>query len=544
MSSGRVRAGAWIGEGAAFGAVGACATLVIYGAMRSRPEWLAWPEYVIVRVLESGLGLLLEPYVLLVERRGYVLLPFIAALLIWRRTRRILVAALGAVVMIESARLAALACFSTYVMQPTAGLLTVPVAAVPAAYIAWRRRWPVLAVAVFAFGLCAGVALALPLQHDYPAIVSPLHRFVPSALASLACAWVIARWLIDPAERGLRRFRRLWGLCSIAVSCLFMIAITTSWFRPRPAPPTRLLGGSAYDVYVTGTPPVLVWTDTEHVHVVTDPYGAARDGYELSAADGRTPQRIWASPSDGFYVQMQGSIGWWKAPPRGQRIASAPAVTFQDDILQDGSPWAFAEDPSTRRVFMMSQWQSHYAVMDRDTGALTTTGRFSTALQGAWHATPDLPARRVYISSALADGNLYELDLDSLAIVRRAGAVDVHEMVLDPERHLVWGARPLTGQVVGLDDTSLRVRYRIHAGFATRDLQRDPRSDVLYTCSMPGDVFRIDSERHVAERLTWCGRLCRNLYLDVERETLWAATDDGICRIPLAPADARATMNR
>jgi hypothetical protein len=95
--------------------------------------------------------------------------------------------------------------------------------------------------------------------------------------------------------------------------------------------------------------------------------------------------------------------------------------------------------------------------------------------------------------------------------------------------------------VIGVDSDTFRVRYRIRTGFGSRDVQRDPRTGDLYSCSLFGDVFRIAAPFTSAERIAWCGRVCRNLYLDPQHDTLWAATDDGICRIPLPVATATAS---
>lgn len=523
-----------IGDGAFLGAGGAFLTLLSYWwAARWQPTWVPLPERILLTVMGSGLGIVFEPLDLLVLRSGYLWLPILAALVAWRRTRPLVAVVLGAVLLIESARLAALACFSVYLMDPWLGLLSVPCALLPALFLTRWRRWPILSTVMLAFGLGVGVALGVVFQHDFPAVVSPLDRFVPIALASLLIAWLISTRTEAARSAGIGRFVRMWGLLAICVSCILIIVITTDRFRPRSAPPHRFLAESSYDVHMTGEPAELVWTDTVQSHVLTNPYGESHGGYVLAAGDHRCPQRIWASPTDGIYIQMLKSVGWWKAPPSGEQFSQDSAVEYRNDLLEDGSPQAFAEDPVTRRVFMMSQWGSHYVVMDRDTGITRATGRLSTAFLGGWHSLPVLPSRRAYISSALEDGGLYELNLDSMETTRKAAGLYLYETVLDPENHMLWGARPLTGEVIGVDSETFTVVSRIRTGFGSRDLQRDPGTGILYTCSLFGDVFRVDPASRTAARIAWCGRLCRNLFLDVARETLWAATDDGICRIPL-----------
>jgi hypothetical protein len=540
MRSVRARVENLMGDAACLGAGLAYLVLLVYAATQGHPRWVALPERVLLEGLNTGFRLMFEPIELLVEHRGYRFLPILALALAWRRTRPVVAVALGALLFVECSRLAAFACFSVYVMDHALGLLSVPLALVPAA-VARRGRWPILSIAVLAGGLCVGVAIGVLFQHDYPTTVSPLHRFVPTALVSLLGAWLISTRIADVDSSGVGRLVRLWGLSAVCVSCVIMIGIWTYQLRPRGAPRYRLpvSADGAYDLFLTGEPPQLIWTDTEQIHVLTNPYGASHEtSYVLAGGDHRTPQRVWASPSDGFYIQMLGAIGWWKSSPHGEPLSPTPAVEFRDHLLQDGSPCGFAEDPVSRSVFTMSQWMSHYVVMDRDTGSVRRTGRVSTAFQAAWHATPALPSRIAYVSSALGDGGLYELNLDSWAITPKAPALYVYETVLDDAQHLLWGARPVTGEVVGVDSRTFDVRYRIHTEFGIRDVQHDPRTGALYTCSMYGHVFRVDVASQTAAEIAWCGRLCRNLFLDAQQNTLWAATDDGICRIPLAPGNA------
>lgn len=523
-----------IGDGAYLGAGAAYLTLLSYWlAARWQSTWVALPERILLTVLGSGIGIVLEPLDLLVLRSGYRWLPILAALLAWRRTRPVVVAVFAAFLMIESARAAAVTCFLVSVLDRSFGLLSVPCALLPAVLLAHWRRWPIMSTIILACGLGVGVVLGVVFQHDFPAIVSPLDRFVPIALASTLIAWLISIRTDSMPSAGMARFLRMWGLCAICVSCVLVVGITTGRLGPRSAPRDRFLSQSSYDLFLTGEPTQLVWTDTEHIHVVTDPYGDGHDTYLLAGGDHMSPQRIWPSPTDGLYVQMLSHIGWWRVPPSGQQFPQAPAVEYRNDLLQDGSPCALVEDPVTRRVFMMSQWGSRYFVMERDTGITSATGRLPTAFLGGWHSTPDLPSRRAYISSALEDGGVYELNLNSMEATRKAAGLYMYETVLDPEHHVLWGSRPLTGEVIGVDGETFDVLFRIPTGFGSRDLQRDSRTGALYTCSLFGDVFRINVASRSAARIAWCGRLCRNLFLDSARAVLWAATDDGICRIPI-----------
>ena len=68
---------------------------------------------------------------------------------------------------------------------------------------------------------------------------------------------------------------------------------------------------------------------------------------------------------------------------------------------------------------------------------------------------------------------------------------------------------------MAIDTRTYEMRHRVSVQFGLRDLQRDPDSGDLYTCSeIFGDVFRIDRHTLRSSRVGWCGRLCRGLYVD------------------------------
>ncbi|MDX2167118.1 MAG: hypothetical protein SF182_08650 [Deltaproteobacteria bacterium] len=524
-----------MGDGALLGAAIAYLTLVGHWlAARWAPGVVFLPEWIVVNVMGTGLGVIFEPIDLLIVRRGYLALPLVALALLWRPTRTVVAAVVALLLFVESARLVALSCLAIYVMHHASGLLSVPLAVALAALLVRWRRWSILASIVLTVGFCFGVGFGIVFQHDYPEVVSPLHRFVPIAAATLALALLVA-WRVpaQPTAPGAR-FLRTAGVMTLGASCLLMIALVSDRLAARPPSPHRFLPGSSYEVFLTPDARALLWTDTEELHVFTDPYGATHDEYVLSGATHRTPQRIWPSPTGGVFVQMLLSVGWWKPPPPDERFAAEPAVLYRDAAMADGSPCGFFENPFARSVFLINQWGSRYFVFDRDSGALRDTGRFSSAVMGAWHATPDLASRRAYLSSALQDGGLYEVDLDSMAIHRRAAGLYLYETIVDGDGALLWGARPVTGEVIGVERDGFTVRHRFRTGFGSRDLQRDPRTGDLFTCSLFGEVSRVRPAAGTVETLGWCGRLCRNLFLDPAHDALWAATDDGICRFALA----------
>ena len=296
-----------VGDGACLGAGAALLTLLSYEvAIRWYPPAASLPEQLLVVVMGTGPSMIFEPFDLLILRGGYICLPIILIALVWRRSRSIVLAVLGLLLMFETARLTAFATFSVYVMHHGLGFLVAPLAVLPAVCLTRWQRLPILSIVLLTGGLCVGVLVATFFQHDFPDVVSPVHRFIPATIVAVVIAWLVSIPLRDMRSVTLRRFAHIWGLATICVACIIFVAIATQWLRPRVAPPSRFLSQSAYDVRVTGEPPVLVWTDTEEIHVLTEPYGQTHHSYMLSGGHHRTPQRLWPSATDGFYVQMLG----------------------------------------------------------------------------------------------------------------------------------------------------------------------------------------------------------------------------------------------
>lgn len=531
---------------AAFAGSGAAFLLVCAYAVASRdPRWVAVPERLFLTLFGSAPRVALGVALSLVKHPGWFAPPILALLMVFRRTRPIGLAALGATLALATAWLAAFIIAFAYTLHHTLGLACAVLAVIPAVACAWWRRCPVISVAILALGFSVGMTLSGPLNHDGAVWIPVLNVFIPFASGSLAVAGFVA-WLAAkraaPPPVTVHRLMQMWGLWAICAGSATVVGIAAWELRVRERPAIRVLDEWAYDLYVTGEPPQLVWTNRERVQVLTDPYGTTHERYVIDEnSKAEYPQRIWPSPTDGFYVQGMYSVGWWKTPLGGAPIAKQPAAQFRNEaMMKDGSVWVFAEDPATRRAFTISEWRSQYAVLSLDTGDVVAKGSLSSALWPAWYVAPDLGRRLLYVSSAMDDGGLYQVDLDSLAITRKASELNLYEIVFDRERNLLWGARPLTGEVVGVDIRTFEVVHRILTGPGARDLQRDPSTGDLYTCSfLYGDVYRVEAATQKASKIGWCGRLCRNLFLDTQRDTLWVGTRDAICRIPIHESATR-----
>jgi len=469
--------------------------------------------------------------------RAALVLLLVAALVVGRRTRRLLV---GAVVAASAAWIAAFACAAAYALDPAMGLLTTLVALVATAVLARRRTWSIAAMVLLASGLLVGFFLAqnvLMVRPEVTGGISPLYGFLPAAMVSLVTAHVLSRRRPDPPMGSARRLMRFWGLCTVSLCVTSSVAIETVRVRSRLPDPTatRVTDEFTYDVRVEGQPPAVVWTNRKRIQVLENAYGDTHRRYALDDSAG-FPERIWSSRNGGFYIQSGRSIGWWSPAPDSQPIPARPSAAF---LAADWVPAAFVEDPNSLRGLLVSEWLSQYAVVDRDTSTPLASGAFSGAVWSWPYATVDPSARVAFISTGMDDGHLYVFDFHALRITRAAPNLYLYETVLDPAAGLLWGARPFTGEVLGVDTHTLEIRHRIPVEPMVRDIQRDTETGDLFTCSfMFGDVFRIDRRTLAPSNIGWCGRFCRNLFFDARQRTLWVATADGLCRIALSGSAA------
>lgn len=469
----------------------------------------------------------------------WLLAPLVlpAALLVARKTRAVTWAVLAVAGEIVGAWLSAILVGTCLALGPWQGILATLLALPVAALLARIPRWSISAMTILTAGLLLGAGVSVLFNDDTLAVTNVETRYLSCAAASLLLALATVALTKTRAARSWRRIAELWGLCAVClVSMVVAVLVRQQLHRVRFDTTHQFVADWAYDLLVTGEPPVLIWTDKSRLRVLTDPYGARHTRYELPD-EVHFPQRIWPSPTNGFYVQTIHAVDWWPTPRGGARITDDPARTYiKPPNFGRGPPWAFAEDALRHRVFMTSEFWSYFVAMDGDSARVGHDGQLSHSFWPAMHATPDAKARILYLSSCVGDGDLYALNLDTWQVVGHAANLFAYETVLEPERQLLWGARPLAGDVVAVDTRSLEVRQRIPVAFGTRELSRDPRSGDLYTCGfVSGEVYHLDARSGRATAMGRCGEACRNLYLDVPRDTLWVATRDRICRLPAPP---------
>lgn len=465
----------------------------------------------------------------------------LAVLWLWRGTRPFAARCTSAVFAAGGAWGAALTCAMTYGFTPAAGLVLPAVAVLPAVWLA-HRSVSITAVLVFTTGLGIGVFCAQIAWLGWFIVYSPLYGFLPAALLAFVSAWIVAGVQRRNSTRAAPPIPRMWGACTLCLCIVYLVGLASYALRARAPelPAVRVIDEWSYDLYVRGEPPALLWTNRERVQVLDNAYEDTHARRRLDETASMV-ERIWRSANGDFYLQSNGRIGWWSPVPESQPIPPQPTAWLpQEDWLQDPrvrSLSTFAEDPVTRRFVIFSEWLSHYAVVDRDTRTKLAGGILSNAVWAWWYVTTDAARRVGFISSAFDDGGLYELNFDSLQITRSAPHFYLYETVLDPAAELLWGARPLAGELLAVDVSSLSTKHRIAVDAALRDVQLDPETGDVFTCSfLTGNIYRVERKSLTPAKIGWCGRLCRNLYLDTRHHALWVATADGVCRVPTTPA--------
>ena len=486
------------------------------------------------------------------SRWGPLSLVILVTFSVFRRTRRAgtTVACCGLAAL--SAYGAAVAGELSYALQPILGLLSLVLAPLAGALFSRTPRWTIEAMLVLTAGLALGVLASqqvFVVQSSVGHVLQPFPAFLCFSGLSVIAARIVLRFQKTRHGGFGLRFLRMSGLSAACFCAVFSVAYESYQLRPRvPSPATKfVLEGPAYDVHLIGDRPDVVWTNRDYTQVLQDAYGTTHRRYSLEQeqkdpGDVHKAERIWPSV-DGFYVQFEPLVGFWSVAP-GQSI---PVQATQWQQFPDMGPEtpqyeketpetaAFVEDPLTRRFLAVTEWYSHYAIVDRASHAVKARGSFSNALWPWWSATVDPSARLAYVSTALEGGWLYEFDLDLLRVVRKAPNVFFYETAIDSKAGMLWGVRPLCGDLVGLDARTLEFRHRIPVESTVRDIELDQSTGDLYTCSfLSGNVYRVDRDVLRASQIGWCGRMCRNLFLDSRRKVLWVASVEGVCQIDLA----------
>ena len=461
-----------------------------------------------------------------------------AALLAWRRTRSAAGAASRAILTLAAAWGVAAVFLLVHTLHGGLGLAAVA-AAVPPALLLARLRVPSLGGA----GVFAGVAawaMVYPLASadDRRALVQPVPEYLAVLAVGLLAGWAWSRFADRRPAGATRRRVTLWGVAALVLATAAFTGAFAWGVRPRPPSPHVVIDAWAYDLALVGSPPRLVWADKTTIHAMIDPYGARAHRVVLDAGGADYPQRIWPSAAGGFFVQNRGTLSWWAAPEPHLPPSPEPAFRYALPLGAGGnkapSPYGVYEDLARDRLFVVGEWWSEYAFLDRATGQTLEVGRLPGGIWPYWQVTPDPSRRAVLLSSCAEDGGVVSLDLDTGRATRVAENLFAYRIVPDAANDRAWAVRPGTGELLELDPRDFRIRRRQHLGWGVRELQVDPRTGALYTCTLlEGEVLAVEPATGDARSLGRCGRYCRHLFVDAERRSLWAATRDGICRFDL-----------
>jgi len=343
--------------------------------------------------------------------------------------------------------------------------------------------------------------------------------------AAAATLFVAIRWRRAGGQGGGFGAKAVaWGFAMPLLAGVVSAAIAARWmlFPVAAEPPdARMSDRFAYGVLAQGDPVALFWTDKTDLWTAVDVHGGPFAPRHVSEA---VSERLWPG-RDGFFGM---------GDQRFLHVAPDLRVT-RHDVPEWMRPIAgLAEDPVTGNVIALSEWGAHWAVLSSG-GNVLASGQIDW--KHGWPfpwATVDAAARRAFLTEALHTGTLSVLDLDTNRIVRQVPHRYLYETVFDAATSTLWGTRPTLGQVAAVDADTLEVVRTVELGPAPRPLRFSPARRALYSCSFKtGTVWEIDADTGTTTRLGRCGRRCRGLAVDEAHDTLWVASRDGICRLPV-----------
>jgi hypothetical protein len=208
------------------------------------------------------------------------------------------------------------------------------------------------------------------------------------------------------------------------------------------------------------------------------------------------------------------------------------------NATETSDPWAshpaaLIHDHTRNWLIVANEWSGRLLIQSSLDGSAVATLDVSPHLMTVpWLA---LDGDRLFVTSMLGDGDLRVLTLDGhwqeQARVRNLFA---YQTLVDHAHGVLWTARPTSGELLRLDLDSLEVRGRTRLAVGLRDIVYDPVRDELFVNAYPsGELFRIAAATGEPLERGSCGWRCRSLAIEPRHRVLWAASHDGIFRLPL-----------
>lgn len=218
-------------------------------------------------------------------------------------------------------------------------------------------------------------------------------------------------------------------------------------------------------------------------------------------------------------------------------------ITQYEDVRAQHSA-ALVFDPIADRLVVLNEWGG--------TGAAFSVSapdppRGLALFDAPWpvpYVSIDADSRRGWASSALIDGSVARIDLDTLEVLYRRDGLFAYATLYDAEREVLWALRGITGELLALDPDTLEIDSRLELEAGLRRMVLEPRRGHLIINAYPsGRLFRVDPHGLRVLEVGHCGWRCRSLWVDPAHDTLWTASSDGVSRFELgarldAPAGA------
>ena len=231
-----------------------------------------------------------------------------------------------------------------------------------------------------------------------------------------------------------------------------------------------------------------------------------------------------------------------------------------------------APDGHTVYAVAWGQWEDDHVIYEIDVGTLSVTTPYtSPGCRNAFEVVMDEPRNRFYLvcevshnvlayeigkPEPIADLTLFGLDSYDMILSHDGSRLYVTDWatpwlyVIDPETltlidtvytgmigfgvvegpdGLIYVARPMAREVAVVDPKALKVIDRIDVGYGPRDLEVDPKRNLLFVGNYYDgtlDVIDLGTRKRISR--TYAGRLLRGLYFDAETDRLYLATGCGV----------------
>lgn len=279
-----------------------------------------------------------------------------------------------------------------------------------------------------------------------------------------------------------------------------------------------------YDFAVTSDPPLLFATFglTKKLKAFTLDYLQQTFIVRLPL---RGVQRLTTLPDNRrLYLS---AWGHWK----GNRVLSvlnAQSQKIEKTFNTDGCRNAFeaVHDAKRDRVYLLCE-ASHNLLAYRE-GKSTPYAQLTLPGWNSYDLILDHSKDRLYVTDWLSPF-LFVVDLKTFTLLQKVRIGWTAFGIVESQDGTIFVARPIVSEAVAVDPVSLQVKKRIKTGFGSRDLEYDPKRNILFVGNyFDGtlDLYDADTGKRISRH--YAGRLLRGLLYHAESDRIFLATGCGL----------------